>query len=44
MASTVYGLAPSSASTTRPLEARGLKVGSDVVGLVKSTEVSIAKL
>ncbi len=30
--------------TTRSVDDLGLKVGSDVVALVKSTEVSIAKL
>jgi molybdopterin-binding protein len=30
--------------TTRSLQDLGLKVGSDVVALVKSTEVSIAKI
>ena len=30
--------------TTRSVQDLGLKVGSDVVALVKSTEVSIAKL
>lgn len=30
--------------TTRSVDSLGLKVGSEVVALVKSTEVSIAKL
>jgi molybdopterin-binding protein len=30
--------------TTRSVDDLGLKIGSDVVALVKSTEVSIAKL
>jgi molybdopterin-binding protein len=30
--------------TTRSLQDLGLKVGTDVVALVKSTEVSIAKI
>jgi molybdopterin-binding protein len=30
--------------TTRSLQDLGLKVGSDVVALVKSTEVSLAKI
>jgi molybdopterin-binding protein len=40
---TPFGIV-TSVITTRSLQDLGLKVGSDVVALVKSTEVSIAKL
>ena len=41
---TPSGLIVTSVITTRSVDQLELKVGSDVVALVKSTEVSIAKL
>lgn len=41
---TPQGLVVTSVITTRSVDDLGLIVGSDVVALVKSTEVSIAKL
>jgi molybdopterin-binding protein len=41
---TPHGIVVTSVITTRSLQDLGLKVGSDVVALVKSTEVSIAKI
>lgn len=41
---TPSGLIVTSVITTRSVDDLGLAVGSDVVALVKSTEVSIAKL
>ena len=41
---TAGGLIVTSVITTRSVDDLGLVVGSDVVALVKSTEVSIAKL
>lgn len=40
---TPYGIV-TSVITSRSIQDLGLKVGSDVVALVKSTEVSIAKI
>lgn len=40
---TAWGIV-SSAITTRSIDELQLKVGSDVIALVKATEVSIAKL
>jgi molybdopterin-binding protein len=40
---TPFGIV-TSVITTRSLQDLGLKIGSDVVALVKSTEVSLAKI